>query len=530
MIFKKSQITLFIIFAIIILFITAIIVYYIVDPKNLPVEDPVTNVVNSFKTSILTCIEKSTIDGLFYVGKQGGVIYDYQIKNTATYFGPPFYSYGEFVLPLLEKKNDNFIFYNVSYGIIRSINEFETPFYPYGFEKLVQNPKTINSNYINIFGNYPIPGPFTPLCNPTGKNAIDQPGIVFFCTTYGSMYSKNSIQDYLETYITNKTIECMNSLVFYGINNIYLNENDVFSEVTFSNNEVLVRTYIPYTLEINENNIIKLGYFNIDVKNRLKLIHELAEKLIENDVNNIFFDIIKDSGKINDCRNWPETNSKCLKEGMSVSKIKNPCLKYNQVNCPIKGNYDNILVITDNKVLLNSESYNFYIAIQNRKPALDLIYDDSRLKEGFDIVGVVGERLIIDPKGYDPDEDYHDINGIMNARYSYNMWKEDYNELYFKWNCEFKDNDGNYVNIENCQNNPFNATYLIEYEKPKEFSNSIEFIETKRKAGYNLTKEDIGGHYLKVQVCDEENLCDYQILKILVCCSFNNGVCNFICD
>ncbi len=523
--YKKSQITIFLILAIIIVFI--LVLSFNLDKVVINSNQPfnINQIESNFKSHVESCIESSAIEALFLVGRQGGVIYDYQVNGALTYLGPNLFSYGEFILPV----KDEFGVFNVSYGIVRSINELEPPFYPYGFEKLIENPKLINSDYKNIFGNYPEPGPLNPLCNPTGPNAKDTPGIIYFCTSYGSKNLKNSIQDYLNLYITNKTLECIDYSIFSNVENFELDENLVKTDVKFTNEELIVDVFFPVRLKLDENTFIKVDDFTVNIQNRLKLIHELAEKLIEHDVNNVFFDIVRHAERLNDCRKWKGTNSYCLKDGISVSRIINPCLKNENKNCPKRGNYDNVLVIEDKKVTLQGAPYTFYLAIQNRRPALDLIYNDSKTYEGFDIVGVVGERIVIDPKGYDPDSDYHGYDGIMKSRYSYNMWKEDYNDIYKKWYCEYK-RDDIYVNLDSCLNDLFDEAVSRINERPKNFTQSIEFVETKRKAGYTPTKKDIGAHNLKVQVCDEENLCDFQILKILICCKFEDGECILVCE
>jgi hypothetical protein len=86
------------------------------------------------------------------------------------------------------------------------------------------------------------------------------------------------------------------------------------------------------------------------------------------EANNIFFNIEQDDP--NDCY---DGGSECIVDGINVFKLKNYCLNH---NCNFNNshyNYSDILVIEDNKSIIDGRPYRFQFAIENRKPVLDFI-------------------------------------------------------------------------------------------------------------------------------------------------------------
>ena len=517
----------FVVAGILILLLIAFLYSFLKDLQEESVESEkrkragVDDLTETYKKFVEVCATHATQRGLFLIGQQGGVIYDYQAEDGMSYRGPPRNDYGDYVLP----REDDFYntVYNVSYGIRKPQHEFSSPpLYPYGSTVLVSDPsRTFGSSYRNSLGNFPPPGPMAPLCDYHGLNGPDYAGDAHSCETYGSRsrFVSNTVQEYLESYIEKTTAECVQKEVFEGLN-ISFHFEDVSAKTLFSNEKVYVEMSMPVNIT-SESAYVEsdLPPLTVEVDTRLKLIHELVDHLIKEDVNNIFFDIVGDANTLDSCRSWRGMSSGCLREGMEVSLIRNPCKNIDDIDCG-DANYDNILVVEDKNTLVFGRPYTFYIAIENRYPALDLLYQtEGTMGFKWDYVFFVGDKIVIEPYGYDPDGDHHGPDGHMEKYYYYSMWKEDYDETYNHGYCS--------DNPQECRDDPLGVATIKNSEiSPEAWTSSPEYQETGRKASYVTEESDRGGHLLRVSVCNEGGLCDYQILRIYVGDMFVDGSFN----
>ena len=173
--YKKTQVTVFIIIGIVLLFIFVALFSVKNTIQKQSIQKNVEDVTKLFSERgkyheyVRSCIDRATNEGLMMVGMQGGVIYDYQVeggKVIPNLINP----YGINYIPYEHQGN----FYNVSYGIKSpetggSEYHPDLPFYPYGLTKLTSNPKKdLGPSYTKSFGNYP-KNPFVPLCDSNGS-------------------------------------------------------------------------------------------------------------------------------------------------------------------------------------------------------------------------------------------------------------------------------------------------------------------------------------------------------------------------
>jgi len=491
---KRSQVTLFIIVGFVIILVFAFFYSFLHSYQGQRVDQQVIagksveELTDSYERYVQSCTTYATRQGIYLAGQQGGPIYDTQVDGGMRLRGPDRgVSYGEYVLP--RKNEDDGVVYNVSYGIKRSeIYEYEpgNPLYPFGGRRLVSNPDEIyNPSLVNVFGNRPQPGPLVPLCDSQGENREE--GYALSCETYGT---HQSIQAFLENFIKETTLECVQEEAFQGLNLSYdiLRAN---TSLIFSNDEVRVEMDMPVNIT-SEGATISPDISTLEVRQntRLKLIHELVDHLIKQDINDIFFDIVRDANYVDTCRSWRGTDSGCLKEGMEVSMVRNPCKEIDHIDCGADnpeedGNFDNLLVIKDKDSYLFGDPYEFYIAIENRYPALDLIFDEEDLLGyEWDYIVDVGEEIKIDPKGYDPDSDHHGEYGFMQDYYDY---------LHIGPDAHYHPTDIG-----------------------EAFMESDIYEDTNRKATYEPVEADKGNHTIRVRVCNQGGLCDYQDLSIFV--------------
>jgi len=506
---KRGQVTLYIIIGLVLLIIFVFLSWVSTSIRK---EDVVTRIQETldlirvqgkYYTYVTSCIEDSTEDALILAGYQGGAIWDYQADGTRVYRGPPQYEYGIYAIPHIVAGTA----YNTSYWItapeLGSEIHKDVPWYPYGLTKLVTNPRILNPSYSNMFGNYPR-SPSVPLCDYFGSNSRSLSNAAA-CESYDSQSPRdsNSLQQYIQRYIENRSIKCIKKLEdFPELDAMNVKIGNMTANFTFDSEGVLVNAVIPVVLRPSGySSQISLVDFTVSLPVRLKQIHELASHLVLRDINDVFFGIAQDAPTVSGCKNIAGGNAPCLKTGMGVYKISNVC-----PTCT-KGSYDDILVIRDTESLVHGEPYEFHIAIQNRVPALDLVREE--LGTGsvlYDFVAFEGQEIVIEPEGRDPDEDQHNAQGFMDHTYRYYGWKETENATFV---CTSE------PDIHCDEWDPIH-TQVLDNVPVHAWTSSQEYQDTQRTASYTVTAADRGLHNVKVEVCDEAEACDFQILTILV--------------
>jgi len=512
----KGQITVFIIIGIVFLLVMGIIFWLnqSIEPEPTLPGDPEDDIAQNMHSYARGCMEEALKSGLRFVGFQGGVIYDYQADGTKYFLGPGNgYAYGQYILPYTYEGQR----YNVSYALTAPIMGMtyhpELPLYPYGLTKLITNPKLISPNYVNTLGNFPR-SPFSPLCDFHGSNRRELSESVA-CETYDSYNSEDSssVQEFLERYIEVHLEECISPENAKSLAHNNYTVGNATCTLTFGDDDVYASARIPiHVISQNERREIFLEDLHAGFDVRLKKIHELVSHLVTKDSNDVFFNIVRDAATLQDCADIRGGNAKCLRDGMTVKKISNAC--FGKGICE-EGEYDDILIVEDEKSTIDGQGYTFMVAIENRPPAIDLIRQE--LGTGsfrYDYILTAGDSILIEPRGYDPDEDQHGEDGYMEGLYFYYDWKEGYTDYF-------------YCPVEHCN---IDDTTNIRHvnDNPKKWSLSTTYSMTKRNAGIKTTPEDIGVHTTRVEVCDEEGLCDWQAVMILVTNgSFVSGYNNY---
>ena len=493
---KKSQITLFILLGIVILMILSFLFYIRSQTVTTLSRGNVRQTVDSIlastpiKVYVESCLDKATKDALVLVGMQGGWIYNNQVSDTSAWLGPPSRLYAMNLIPYENQ--------NVSYGIYKRAED--PPNYPYQGSL---NPD--DSTY--AFGNLNL----LELCDNQGLNAWDLPGAQYSCIQYDVQGSKNSIQEYLEKYITQKTKECVDIKTLTKELGYDIKEGNITTRVLFGDEDVLVTADYEIIINMQGESITKLEKFSVKPKVRLKKIYELAYYLIDEETKNIFFNITSNESLIN-LKRCPDKSRKnfdqpCLLPNMSVEQIRDPCLSNH--NCNVS-NYSDIIRIQDNVSLINGKPFIFQFGVKNRAPALDFIdesVDNTQLyyhylkntygmtpselyqqgspntpPESYNIVVNANNMTIIYPYAIDPDGD--------DLTYNYTGWKTPIPILV----------EGNYHG---------GGSY-------NEWESSDKYRSTKKDAFVFTNASDIGYHWIRITVSDNEGLYDYQDIKILV--------------
>ncbi|MDB4303525.1 hypothetical protein N9934_01875, partial [Desulfosarcina sp.] len=551
---KRGQISLFLIVAVVLAFVFFALFSLFKGGSLLDSPTATQSEIDSFTQSVQQCLENSASDSLFLLGKQGGKLYKHQVpfhvqEDTLEVIFLDIEHgilYGEKVLPYeIDGK-----WYNVSYGIEQPVEyginyALPPPAYPYT-DRL--------EHYINggdwLFQLYfpyrdAMQASLPALCEDEGINGIlPDSGEPRTCETYDEVGdSRRSIQAYMKNFIKHNMDECIDMIA----------DTSRFEKFEITHSRPIVTPIIGEE-DVSFYANLNVTFGDVSLKShdfftkrniRIKAIHEFATHIIKRDISDPFFDLVEDAHKIRDCQSPKPTQAfiKCMRDNMTIERFENVCLTdplHNDL-CTYAGQFADMIVITDRESMLNGKPYKFVFGVENRRPALDYIHmtDGTFYEKDYDVLAFQGSKIVIDPFGFDPDDERKGncLSGsdrCMDARYTYELWKADYEE-HFTFNEQntminglidyetastipiepfpFKLEPGEYPN----SNNP--SCYITDDFCPlkeNRWHESDEYQLTGRTAGITVGEMDAGPHLLRVSVYDQENLIDYQDVKILV--------------
>ncbi|MBW3003630.1 hypothetical protein KY337_03640 [Candidatus Woesearchaeota archaeon] len=456
---KKSQITLFIILGMVVIMVFGVTMYAVKISTTTKQREEGTKIltetiqVSGIQNYIEECLDQTIEDALLKLGRQGGRLYDFQ---------------GGSMIPGKSVRVDSNL---VSYGITKPLLAEETN-YPPPFAYPCLGP--LDSCPRNLYlGTNALPG----LCDFNGPN---KKGAQFFlpCPTYdfASEADHSSVQEQLQTYISNKTKECINFSAI-GIKDAVV-EGDINTSVVIGRNNIEVTLVYPLELRISgEEPVIELLEFSAKYPVRLMKIFEIAATgagLIGGDNNQLNFKILESFKK-------PALYDKDI----NVNMFSRVCS-----DCGLQ-RHDALLVIQDKESIVNNTPYTMQFMIENRFPVLDWIGHFPKI-DGYDIIVLEGEPINFTVQGYDPD-DLDELN------YGVYGWKEDYDEFF------------NYEEFElNPALTPDNFITILPAQHY--WSTSPEFPN----GSYTTAKKDIGQHNMTIQVKDKSGLRDWQNISILI--------------
>ena len=529
---RKAQVTSFILIGLLLLSVVGFL-YFVSSYKKKATftqqkeeVDALFQKTGKYNAYVQGCLHEATKRGIILIGTQGGVIYNDQAPNTKQLLKEPEYRFGQYVLPFVFDDIFNFEqnelkrTYYVNYAIRKPdlslglTSHPKVPNYPFGNVPITSDPTTINPMYTNMFGNM-VNNPLPPLCDTNGANNPSTSGALFTCETYDSPREtdKNSVQEYLETFIAHDVETCVNIEELTETEAVSVEKSEVNATVTFNPTGIDVALDFAITIQGEQETAptIQLQKFHTSSPVRLKQIHELLTKVVRNETKDIFFDMQRDTGELNDCKE-PGNPSPvlCLKEGMKVYKYQDVCLY--EGGCTEDGKYDDIFVIEDEHSFIGGRPFLFFAAIENRIPVLEYIRQTE--DPNYEIIVDVLDTIHIDPQAYDPDEDTHNLAGRMEGSYFYSGWKEDYDDANTVDAC--LDSSSGYT-YEQCLANIADFTQYRAYDTPLYLWNaSVEYQATGREASVTTVPQDVGAHTTRVIIMDNEGLYDYQDIHILV--------------
>ncbi|MFH0979040.1 MAG: hypothetical protein V1837_07115 [Candidatus Woesearchaeota archaeon] len=573
---RKSQITMFMIMGIMLISAFALIFYMTkirVESKTAPAVEKISEAISrdtAIKYYVISCLDSYTKKGLWLLANQSGFLYDDQApiysQNTLAFWSS---TVGKHVVPFFL---DGTLM--TRYGIYApklsdtSFLDKPAPFYPYP-GSLVPFPSSTNA-----FGNLnPAdlrPSRLPPLCYSNGSNFYRFAGFGFSCDkNLYTPYAPLSVQYFLEQYIANKTRSCVNLSMMSARGYNVTEAPGLNATVMFGEDTVAVSLNFPLLINTRgQEPFTKVLTFTSEQPVRFKKIYELAYYMIKEDIRNIFFDFSNESAAlwlVDLCPAFDEIsqsrdkyNTSCLYPGMSIIHYRDVC-PY-QV-CGL-WNYSDVVVIKDYASVLDTKPYFFAFAVENRIPALDNIDESvnssyeyywfvnttcglnltriyrntsNPADDNYNIVVDVGDTIRLIPRAIDPDED--------KLTYKYSGWKtpvQIYNgsneyvywvkfsggpELpFYAYKTSGKQlpgsvdsrnywEDSSWFSTDGCKNDGNNLGKDANY--PPLLS------------GGKLQPEDVGYHWVRVDVTDNAGLSDWQDIKIQVRCKPDGNKC---CD
>lgn len=475
---NKSQLTMFIILGIVIISIFGFVFFATGQIARQRTEQQAEQIfaeileTTSLKFYVNRCTERALSEGIDLVSKQGGRIYFSQ-------GGPESNNYEKVFL--LEDKGKT---YDIGYGILKE--NLPLPQYPckIGFTDYDKPPAfcgytQVKSTFNNMdFGIANLP----QLCK-------DRYGGCSIREGWNPLFS---LQSQLEQFIANSVKKCVNFSSIIGINQSYdIKEGNVTSNITFSNTDITATVNFPITVSPPASQpVTKLISFESSYITNFKQMYGLAREAIVSDVSSP----TAPSNKI--VEKFKDLMKKRFNNNEPYAIIKQGNVSF----------FDDLIRIVDLTAPAGTETILQFV-LENRPPVLNQIDPyapyPAVVAEGcsqFDLIAVENQLLSLEPLAFDTDED--------KITYSYSGWLEEYNETI-----------GNEVidPISKCVKSYSKIPIYYEPDKPGQ----IRWIkpndfESNGKASAFITTKDIGPHNLRITVCDEQNYCDYQDIRVLI--------------
>lgn len=359
----RSQVTMLLIIGLLLFIVVSLVLYLSKSAIKKNTQQSIKKVqetaleTNPIKEFVAKCLDKLTKDSLVLLGSQGGVIYKGQGGVT---LAPPKTSEG-----MLFVKYNN---YNVSYNIM-------PPSFAAAYDDISYSSNTNNGDY---------PWKIFPYTERYANEKFEGYFGISYLPPINSSEGPHSFQDQMESFINNNMAACANFNIFkeQGINVAMKKPN---TTVIIGSGDISVKSKIPITItDAKTKESSQLSEFSTNVNVRLKEIYFFAKNLIRNDTRSIKFDMGNAENR----------------DFMTVAVVKNE-YPYNDET---KAKAD-IIIITDQKSLVNGRQFQYIFARKNRAPALYYIINNV---VEFDADELIDESKLL--QGYqknaeDPDED-----------------------------------------------------------------------------------------------------------------------------
>ena len=393
---RKAQVTVFIIISLIILTMVGVAYYMISATQEQKGEEQIKKLqvsaikIDPLKEYIKSCLSITSAEGFELLGKQGGYIY----RSQGGIIDDP--STEDYVDYQLTK---------VYYGIYKPIANVgliffsQTPAYPFPTFPYILNStgSVVFSNYMRgYYGRNKIP----PLLKPVGTQGQQQPVVINGVTIQAQKQINHSIQEQLEKFVINGTLECIDWSGFemQGLNITAEAEPNISVEFA----EADVSFYLKWPIQVEDRAtgaVTKMDEFLVIYPVRFRRMHDFARVLMDADVLNISYSMIATDGEIN-----------------------------SYVIPDVDGATDLVKII-DSRSNLLGEDYEYRFMRQNRPPALYYI-NQSAIKGPLcdgSTIALTGEENL----------SFIDSCGIQDFNMTFNAIDPDEEEVNFTYTLKF---------------------------------------------------------------------------------------------
>ena len=297
----------------------------------------------AIKNFVANCVDKLAKESFLLLGKQGGYLYRSQGGTLVDY----------------DETNDEGIFFvkyngfNVVYNILPP--KFESSYYTAKIPDYPWKTFPYTSSHTEVFDGF------------FGFNKMP------FLYSY---QGPHSIQTQIESYIDNNIGGCL-ELDFLKNQSYDIEIKKSKTQVTIGSSNLNVKMDLPITIKNqNTKETFELSKFSSNVDLRLNEIYTYVKDIVDSDIKNIKFDITSSSGS-----------------DFNINLLENI------------HNNDDIIVITDQKSLINGKPFQYVFARKNRAPALYYLSPEALY---FDLGTSITESDILQGqqlRAEDPDED-----------------------------------------------------------------------------------------------------------------------------
>jgi hypothetical protein len=511
---KRGQFTIFVIVGIVIFFIFSFAIYsraklvstQLTTLADRQIKEYIDR--NSINQYVTSCLDAVANEAIIQAGIQGGVYnFSGQTLNTDYVLYTDSYHNRTVNLSIVIKENNGCPDSRPAYQYVVT----QSPgFYPFTFGNVYLNALDslykpayaggINNCTINNFHEHS--GFFgvnnlSILCDLNGANTVD--------FRYGNSNSiscdyynyENTLQVSMQDFISREVNKCINftEVLKRSPSNITLVGN-VSSRVLFGQQGMEITLEYPFTIMMfNRQPVTRMFDFTVNKNIAFKELYDYTYELANNEVKDIKFYINRSGNSIT------SRSTRRLGEDVFSSNYIIDIHSGNAYN-----NFTDIISVIDYDNKINGEPLVINFGIKNRRPALEYIHEGT--SDLYDVLGVENETMILTPVGFDPDREADNEH----LTYIYNLWAEDYKNVYNYTDIKCREPDNlNYI-IANCTNG-FNISLS---GAPHNWSNSTLYISTQTNASYRPSKEDTGYHIVRITIYDRNNLYDYQDVRIMV--------------
>jgi hypothetical protein len=520
---SKGQVTVFVILGIVILVVVVMAMTGISTITKVKLQQDANNAVNSYLESesinyyVYTCMDAAVTSAIDDLSLQGGAFYTYQ--GGPSNLSKPGAMYIPYNLSFTSTNGSTrTINFNVSYSILNSsycaIVNLSVPDYPNVSNQFIAElyplyeDKKNSACLYNYDDGYGLSGfagfnNMSRLCFVGSENtlcigSVCQASMRSPCIQTDSQIVEmnRSVEYLLRGQISRRLENCTNFSLFevsQGDNITVFNKP--VTRVILTTEGISVDIIYNFSVNLkNKQSVLVKHTFKYDSSLRIVRLHNYVMTLLKADSKDFNFNISKDYAGYpvrpeldEGIRNYYDSDHMSVEViGFENDPACGPTCQYK---------YDHLLIVRDNASLIGNRSLTYVTALKNRIPALDFIHQTAA-NSYYDIIVSNNQTIIIDPWGYDPDD--------QRVWYTYNGWKEDYNEQ-----CVFP----------TTPNTPIlctQSTPLPPIPPPHNWSKSDMYLQTQRKANYTTNTSDYGPHNVTVTLRDNSGLFDYQVVKILV--------------